>query len=68
MTDPLAAAAQLEREIGHAEPIVQSGHRSFHTLAQAEERRSDTAFEALMAGDDETWLQLTVPAYRRSSW
>jgi hypothetical protein len=60
--DPIAAAAQLEREVGHAEPIVQSGHRSFHTLAQAEERRSDTAFEALLDGDDEQWLAYSVNA------
>jgi hypothetical protein len=60
--DPLAAAAALEREVGHAEPIVQSGHRSFHTLAQAEERRSETAFQALMDGDDEQWLAHAVPA------
>jgi hypothetical protein len=63
MTDPLAAAAALEREVGYPQPAESSGgHRYFHALDRAEHRASDTAFQALMDGDDEQWLAYSVNA------
>jgi hypothetical protein len=70
ITDPIAAAAALEREMGHhPEPAVSNGgHRSFHTLDRAEHRANEAALEVLLSGDDEEWLARTIPGYRRSSW
>jgi hypothetical protein len=67
--DPIAAAAALEREMGYPEPVMSSGdHRSFRALDRAAETENDKAFQALMNGDDERFLEMTIPAYRRSSW
>jgi hypothetical protein len=63
IADPREAARALERAVGHAEPVVQSGrHMSFRGLDQAEERRSEAAFQALMDGDDETFLATAIPS------
>lgn len=66
--DPRKAAAALERAMGRPEMAVSSGRRHFHTLDRAEAAAERDAYDALLAGDDETFLEMTIPGYRSSSW
>jgi hypothetical protein len=55
------AIAEFSRANPPPEPAVGSGRRML-TLDRAEQQMNIRAFEALMNGDDETWLQHSIAA------
>jgi hypothetical protein len=65
IADPREAAKLLERQIGYPEPAVSTGGRYFAVLDRAAGRDNAAAFQALMDGDDETWLAHSIPAALR---
>lgn len=61
IADHEAARALHERLNPPAEPAVTGGSR-WNFLDRAAEAASDSAFKALMSGDDETFLATAIPA------
>lgn len=61
IADHEAARALHERLNPPAEPAVTGGSR-WNFLDRAAEATSDSAFKALMSGDDETFLATAIPA------